>query len=153
MKKIIFKWILISLGVGMIPLVMLGASPGGIALSPLILLIFLIVGLTGAAVHVNIYAYKRGTQKQRIQACVYAGIAVLAVGLIIYSESQCELNQVYATERANGYVLSKPELNIKSLSSAVFDQEKCVCTFEYSSPTKKFKLFVTEYGKLHFTLH
>ena len=153
MKKIITKWILISLGIGMIPVAILGASQGGIALSPLILLFFLIVGLTGAAIHANIYAYLRGTKKKKIQSSVFAGISALIVGLLVYSESRCELKQEYAIERASGYVRSKSDLDIINLGEAVFDPEKCVCTFEYSSRTKKFEIFVTEYGELHFSPH
>ncbi|MEP0495007.1 MAG: hypothetical protein ABJD02_04695 [Paraglaciecola sp.] len=137
----------------MIPVVLLGASPGGIALSPLILLSFLMIGLAGAAVHANIYAYRKGTKKQRIQGSVFSGISALVVGLLVYSESQCELKKEYATERASGYVRSKSDLDIKNLSEPVFDLENCVCTFEYSSPTKKFEIFVTEYGELHFSPH
>ncbi|PRO73293.1 hypothetical protein C6Y40_12230 [Alteromonas alba] len=153
MKKIITKWLLISLGVGMIPVVILGASQGGIALSPLILLFFLMVGLAGSAVHANIYAYRKGTKKQKIQGSVFAGISALVIGFLVYSESRCELRQEYATERASGYVRSKPDLDIKNLSEPVFDLEKCVCTFEYSSPTTKFEIFVSEYGELHFSPH
>ena len=137
----------------MIPVVILGASPGGVALSPLILLFFLILGLTGAAVHANIHAYRKGEKKQKILGSVFAGVSALVVGLLVYSESRCELKQEYATERASGYVRSKSNLDIKNLSEAAFDLEKCVCTFEYSSPTKKFEIFVTEYGELHFSPH
>lgn len=137
----------------MIPVVMLGASPGGIALSPLILLLFLIIGLTGSAIHANIYAYKKGAKKQRVQASIFAGISAILLGFLIYSESRCELKQEYAVERASSYVRSKPELNIKNLGDAVFDNEDCVCTFEYSSITKTFTIFVSEYGELHFSPH
>jgi hypothetical protein len=153
MKKIIIKWILISLGIGMIPVVMLGASQGGIALSPLILLLFFIIGLTGAAIHANIYAYKKGVKKQKIKAFAFAGISFVIVVLLVYSESRCELKQEYATERASGYIRSKSELDIKNLGEAVFNHERCLCTFEYSSPAKSFTIFVTEYGELHFSPH
>jgi len=133
--------------------VLLGASPGGIALSPLILLFFLMVGLVGAAVHANIYAYRKGTKKQKLQGSVFAGISVLVVGLLVYSESRCELKQEYAIERASGYIRSKSDLDIKNLSEPVFDLENCVCTFKYSSVTTKFDIFVTEYGELHFSPH
>ena len=153
MKKIIAKWILISLGIGMIPVVMLGASQGGIAISPLILLLFLVIGLMGAAIHANIYAYKSGTKKQKIQASIFGGFSAVIVGFLIYSENQCELKQEYAEKRANSYVSSKSELDIKHLGGAVFNRENCVCTFEYFSPIKSFTIFVTEYGELHFSPH
>lgn len=137
----------------MIPVVILGASQGGIALSPLILLFSLMVGLTGAAIHANIYAYRKGTKKQKILSSVFAGISALVVGLLLYSESRCELEQQYADKRASDYVRSKSDLDIKYLGEAAFDLEKCVCTFEYSSPTKKFEIFVSEYGELHFSPH
>ena len=153
MKKLIAKWILLSLGIGMIPVVILGASQGGVALSPLILLLFLFTGLIGAAIHANIHAYKSGTNKQKIQASLFGVISAVTVGFLAYSESRCELKQEYATERASGYIGSKSELDIENLGSVVFDRESCVCTFEYSSPTKTFTIFVTEYGKLHFSPH
>ena len=153
MKKIILKWMLISLGIGMIPVVMLGASQGGIALSPFILLFSFIVGLTGAAIHASIFAFRVGAKKQKIQAALFSGVSALIVGFLVYSESQCALEQEYAAERASDYINSKAELDIKHLSSAVYNPEKCVCTFEYSGPVKTFTIFVTEYGELHFSPH
>lgn len=153
MKKIITKWLLISLGVGIIPVLVLGASQGGIALSPLILIFFLIVGVIGSSIHVNIYAYKKGTRQQKSKALVYLIVSSLFIGFIFYSSSQCGLNEEYAIKRVNKYVLSKPELETKYLSKAMFNREECMCTFEYSSPVKNFIIFVSEYGDLHFSPH
>ena len=153
MKKIISRWMLISLGVGMVPVLILGASQGGIALSPFILMFFIVLGLMGGAIHANINAYRFGARKQKIQASIFAVASILVVGSFIYGEVQCELKLEYATERAKQYIGSKPDLDIKNLGSAALDAESCVCTFEYSSPAKTFTIIVTEYGKLHFSPH
>ncbi len=137
----------------MIPVVLLGASPGGVALSPLILFFFLILGLAGATVHANIYAYRKGAKKEKIQSSVFAGISFLIIGLLVYNESQCDLKQEYATERASDYVRSKSDLDMNSLGEPVFDLDNCVCIFEYSGQAKKFEIIVTEYGELHFSPH
>lgn len=151
MKKIVVKWMLISLGMGMIPVVLLGPSPGGIALSPLILLFCFSVGLFGSAIHINILSFKLGSKEQKLQAVTFASFSILGIGLLVYNESRCELKQEYAIQRASKYINEKPELDIINLGGAVFDPKRCVCTFEYSSPEKAFTIFVTEYGELHFS--
>lgn len=153
MKKIILKWLLISLGVGMIPVIILGASQGGIALSPFFLLFSFIVGLAGASIHASVFAFRNDSRKQKIQASIFTGVSALTIGFLVYSESQCTLDPEYATERASDYVRSKAELDTKYLSGAVYNHEKCVCKFEYTGPVKTFTIFVTEYGELHFSPH
>lgn len=150
MKKIVAKWILISLGVGLIPVIILGASPGGIALSPLILLFSLMIGLVGSSIHVNIYAFTKGNTKQKGVASTFGCIALSLVAFTMYSESQCSLDQDYAIQRVKGYISKKSELQVQFLGKPTYDVEQCICSIPYSSESDNFTFIVSEYGKLHF---
>ena len=65
MKSIVAKWFLYSLGIGLIPIIILGASRGGIAVSPIILMLSILIGLIGSTVHMNIFAFTEGNKKQK----------------------------------------------------------------------------------------
>lgn len=105
----------------------------------------------GAASHASVYAYKKGTKTQKINATAFAFISILLIGFMAYSQFQCTLDLEYAIKRASEHVQSKSELDINYLGEAIFDDERCLCTFEYVSPTQKFTVLVTEYGALHFS--
>jgi len=64
MRKIILNWLEISFSVSLIPIVLLGHSQGGIALSPIIMVSGLIIGFLGAGIHSSIYAFKYGNKHQ-----------------------------------------------------------------------------------------
>jgi len=101
MKKIIGKWIGICLGLGLIPAVLLGASPGGIALTPLILVFCFCVGLVGAAIHSMIFSFRKGNGRQKIGASIFSSLVIVVIGLQIRAESTCDFTEEYAIQRGS----------------------------------------------------
>lgn len=150
MKKIVLKWLFISIGVGLIPVLILGASPGGVALSPIIIILSLVVGLLGASVHVTVFAFLKGSDKQKKSACWFSALALAFVSWVVYSSVQCSLSEEYAISRATSHIDSRDDLDLQYLGGPRFDIDSCLCQFSYSAPDEQFTLVVSEYGELHF---
>lgn len=151
MRKIILKWLGISFAISLIPVFILGASQGGIALSPYIIILGLVIGLIGASVHSSIYVFKHGNKKQRIISLCFNSLAFLFVGWTLYSSSLCSLDTDYANERVIKYINSKDELDLEYLGKQNFSDASCQSKFKYNDPNKPFTFIVSEYGKLHFS--
>lgn len=126
MKSIITKWMLYCFGISFIPVVLLGASPGGIALSPVFLALGIGIGLFGSSVHVFIKACIKGNKRQKILASSYFVFVASILIWQIYVEAQCNLTEEQASarlerhmqrfERFNPEEIGKPELSVESCS-------------------------------------
>ena len=151
MRNIVLKWLGISVGISLIPVVILGASPGGIALSPLILLLGVIIGLLGATIHINIYAFKVGKTGQKYKAAGFGFIAILLVVGVVLDSSRCGLDEGYARERVANYINKKTELSIQYIGLGTYDSLQCKYSVPYTDPANKFTFIVSSHGKLHFS--
>jgi len=152
MRKIIFRWLGISFGVSLIPVILLGASQGGIALSPFILIVGIVIGFTGAGIHSSIYAFKEGNKKKWIISLFFSVFALYFAGSTLYSLSRCthDSETKFAQDRVVKYINSKDDLNLSYLGAQIFSEKSCQFTFEYTDPNNKFVFIVGEFGKLHF---
>jgi len=150
MRKIIFKWLGISITVSLILVIMLSSAPGGISISPFILVFGLFVGLIGAAFHSSIYASMHGNEKQKKLSFYFNTIALLLVGWGLYTSSLCSFDIEYANKRLIKYINSKEELDYKYIVLSNFKEQSCQCEFHYNSPNKNFMIIVNEYGELNF---
>ncbi len=150
MKKITIKWILISLGVGLVPILILGASRGGIGLSPYILVLSLIIGLLGASTHVCIYAFRKGSKKQKYSSAGFSLVSLLIVGWLVLESSGCNVTEEYANNRVLNHIESKDNLFAKYLGSPEFSEKECTFTYSYQSPGQNFQFLVSPHGGLHF---
>jgi hypothetical protein len=151
MCKIILKWLGTSFAISLIPVIILGASQGGIALSPYIIIIGLVIGLIGGSIHSSIYAFKHGNKKQRIISVCFNLIVLSFVGWTLYSSTLCSLDTDYANVRVIKYIKSKDELDLKYLGKQNFSGSSCQSTFKYNDPNNQFKFIVSEYGNLYFS--
>jgi len=150
MRKIILNWLGISFSVSLIPIVLLGPSQGGIALSPIIMVSGLIIGFLGAGIHSSIYAFKYGNKHQRIVSLFFNFSALLFIGWTMYSSSTCNHNALYAKEHVVEYINSKDHLELSYLGEQHISHENCQSTFGYTDPDNTFIFIVSEFGKLHF---
>ena len=151
MRKIILKWIGISFAISLIPVIILGASQGGIALSPYILILGLVIGLIGGSIHSSIYAFKHGNKKKRIISVCFNSLALSFVGWTLYSSTLCSLDTDYANDRVIKYINSKDELELEYLGKQDFSDASCQSRFKYNDLNNQFTFIVSEYGKLHFS--
>lgn len=150
MKKIAIKWILISLGLALVPILMLGFSRGGIALSPYILVFGLIVALLGASIHVCVYAFREGSSKQKYSSVAFGLVSTLVVGWLVSSSTGCDLTEEYATNKVLGHIERENRLMSNYLATPIFSEKECTFTFSYKSPDQDFQLLVSPHGGLHF---
>ncbi len=149
MKKIIAKWLLIPLGLGMVPVILLGASQGGIALSPIIIVFCLCIGLIGASVHSLIYSFSKGSKSQRIVSSIFSSLAVIFISLQFYADSVCAYSEEQAFSKIRNHTVNFRELDIKYLGKPVFSKDDCTYSFMYESPYKKYEFLFTKYGEVH----
>lgn len=149
MIKIVGKWIAISIGVGLIPAVLLGASPGGIALTPIILVFCFCVGLVGAAGHSMIFSFRKGDRRQKIGASIFSCLVVVAIGLQISAESSCDFTEEYAVQRISDYAKNYRKLDIQYLGTPKFNEGDCTYSFIYESPSEKYEFIFSKYGEVH----
>ena len=150
MRNIFLKWLGISIGIALIPVFILGATQGGIALSPIILVLGIVVGLVGASIHINIYAYKNGTKQQKYKAAGIGSIISLLVVFSLYDSAQCDLSESFAKERVVEYINSQNKLELHHLGSFTYSEEQCIYSAPYKDPSDSFTFIVSEYGDLHF---
>ena len=138
------------LGVGLIPVLFLGASPGGIALSPIIIFTCTTIGLIGAAIHTIINSSKSGSKSQKILSnSIAAALVTLIAVWLLNASSSCIINEEYANKRIQSHFAEFYRLDLKYLSVPKFSEAKCNYTYEYESPTSRYQFVITEYGKLH----
>ena len=149
MKIIIGKWIGISLGLGLIPAVLLGASPGGIALTPLILVFCFCVGLVGAAIHSMIFSFRRGNRRQKIGASIFSSLVIVVIALQIRAESTCDFTEEYAIQRISDHAKNYRKLDMQFLGTPSFNEGDCSYSFIYESPSEKYEFMLSRYGKVH----
>ena len=156
MKSIVAKWFLYSLGIGLIPIVILGASQGGIAASPIILMLSILIGLFGAAVHVNIFAFTQGDKKQRVKAAVFGSIMLSIVMLSLYDNGQCHLTEEQVRSKVlryiakDGYAVKKDNIDVKYLGEYILSVENCQGSINYDDPNNYFRFVVDDYQNLYF---
>lgn len=84
MAKVFIKWILGALLIALIPAALLGASPGGIALTPIILVFSIVLGAIPASFHCAILAYEKGNKKQQYIAILFPFILVALIVWLVY---------------------------------------------------------------------
>lgn len=150
MKSIVTKWIVYSFFVGLIPVIILGASQGGIALSPIILMLSILIGLFGATIHVNIFAFTKGSKKQKIKSSLFGIVALTFVTLIFYNNSQCNLTEDQTKNRVLGHIDKKENLDAKYLGEYRFNEESCQGSFNYNDPNNSFRFIVDELQNIYF---
>jgi len=148
MKSTVIKWILYSFFVGLIPVLLLGASPGGIALSPIILMLSLLIGLFGAAIHINIFAFTKGTQKQKIKSSVFGTLVFIIVIMIIYTENQCSLSEEIAKNKILKYIDDLEHLDAMYLGEYVFYEDSCQGSLKYDSPSRPSTIIIDKHHKI-----
>lgn len=138
MKSIIQKWILYSIGICFIPVFLLGASPGGIALSPIIIAFGIIIGLVGSSFHVVVISLYKGDTRQRVFAFSYSVMALFLVSWGIYKHSECNLTEAEAMEIVVSHRWNGGYYEMKELGQPIFSAENCTYSFPYKSP-KEYK--------------
>ena len=149
MKKIIGKWIGISVGIGLIPAILLGASPGGIALTPIILVFCFCVGLVGAAIHSLVFSFRKGNGRQKLGASIFSCLVIVVIASQIYAESTCDFTEEYAIQRISSHARNYRKLDVQFLGSPSFNEDDCSYSFVYESPSEKYEFILSRYGKVH----
>jgi hypothetical protein len=150
MKSIVTKWILYSFLVGLIPVIILGASQGGIALSPIILMLSILIGLFGATIHVNIFSFTKGSNKQKIKSSLFGFVALTFVAIVFYNNSQCNLTEDQTKNRILRHIDKKENLDVKYLGEYKFNEESCQGSFNYNDPNNLFRFIVDELQNIYF---
>ncbi len=149
MKKIIGKWMLASLCIGMIPVALLGASSGGVALAPVALVLSLCVGLFGAAVHSLFFSFREGGKREKAFSLFFAALVVVLVGLQLYADSICRYSEQYAAEQVAAHITQFYKLDMQFLQNPIFSASECSYSFLYDSPNGKYEFVFSKYGEIH----
>ena len=147
--KIYLKWLVACLGIGIIPVLILGASPGGIALSPIIIIACIIIGLIGGAIHSVINSSRFGNKSQKALCYVIGALVASIVIWLFNSSSSCSISEEYANKRIQSHFAEFYKLDLKYLSSPTFSSAECNYTYEYESPTSRYKFVISDYGQVH----
>ena len=138
-----------SLAIGLIPVLILGASPGGIYLSPIIIIACIIIGLIGGAIHTVINSSRFVNKSQKTLSHVIAALVTLIVIWLFNSSSSCSISEEYANERMQSHFAEFYRLDLKYLSPPIFSGAECNYTYEYESPTSRYKFVVSDFGQVH----
>lgn len=150
MKSIISKWVLWSFGISMIPVILLGATPGGIALSPVILMFGVFIGLVGSSVHASIYAHLKGNIRQKVISTIYLITAISLVSWQMYIDSQCYLNENEALARVHRHIERSGDFALLDLDKGEFSAESCTYTFPIKDHPDYESIIISEMLDVYF---
>lgn len=146
MIRILGIWIGGSFLFSLIPLIMLGASQGGIVLNPIILMTCLSLGLLFGVFHCAcVSIVTKNIKAQRVYIPLLAVVFLYMVWLFM-KDPTCGITPENAFAKVASY-LQSGGFSVSNLESPVLDKQ--TCTYSFAVKGEKRRYLVGPYGKLH----
>ncbi len=136
----LLTWFLLSVAIAVFL-----TGPGGVEVGAIFIVLVLSVCLLGASVHCIVVAVNSRNRKHILYVALPACLLISYVLFSLYEARQCNFQEDVARKRVVEHLI-KTDRDPAYLLSATLREKDCVYRYEFSSPSTKRYLYISEWG-------